>query len=221
MKPSTALGQRILDIHKLESKTDNELIDIAFSSFSFCKYRMQVISHFRKNHGSPLSLRMLEWISFLSNKNRLFSAIQEKIARHHNAFHHIKPYTLDISSEIRLNWPSFRTSFPNLSEMIAVGGIQEVEIFSKNISQQLGFDYWNKFGRIQNSPHKVKVPLTVLLKDWFGVDEEDYTNTRLPALLDKEGLAALWVLQHQRGYKPFINILRYETILDINIGYCR
>jgi len=41
---------------------------------------------------------------------------------------------------------------------------------------------------------------------------------RPAALLDRKGIAALWVLQHQRGYKPFINVFEYNTHVDVNFG---
>ncbi|HEX8545486.1 MAG TPA: hypothetical protein VF691_00915 [Cytophagaceae bacterium] len=58
----------------------------------------------------------------------------------------------------------------------------------------------------------------MLFKDWFGVDEGDFTNFRPAALLDRRGLAALWILQHQRGYRPFINVFEYRVSMTIDLG---
>lgn len=55
-----------------------------------------------------------------------------------------------------------------------------------------------------------------MIKDWYGVDESDFTNNRPVAQISRDSLTALWVLQHQRGYRPFINILQYTHNLEIN-----
>lgn len=51
--------------------------------------------------------------------------------------------------------------------------------------------------------------LQAYLYDTFGVDEADTTKeSNFTTLLEQigaiKGLRALWVLQHQRGYKPFL-----------------
>ncbi|PIG95856.1 hypothetical protein CS542_09915 [Pedobacter sp. IW39] len=55
----------------------------------------------------------------------------------------------------------------------------------------------------------------ILIKDWYGVDEDDFMNLRPAALLDERhcclGAATL------RGYKPFINVYyRYDLKLYSN-----
>ena len=102
--------------------------------------------------------------------------------------------------------------------MIAIGGVQEVEITGTVLNDKPGFDYWDKYGRINNSPHQVTIRFNILLKDWFGVDESDFTNFRPAALMDRRGLTGMWILQHQRGYQPFINIFEFSTILKVNLG---
>ena len=60
--------------------------------------------------------------------------------------------------------------------------------------------------------------MEVTFKDWFGVDEYDITNLRHAAWIGRRPVAAMWVLQHQSGFKPFINIFKLKTMVTINLG---
>lgn len=154
----------------------------------------------------------------MSGKDKLLKAIKDIFKGSHSLFY-INRGEIDLSSAISHNWPSFRLSIVNPSEMIAIGGVQEVEVYGKIKGQSFGYDFWDRNGKSHNSPHEVKIDLTILLKDWFGVDEEDFTNNKPPALVDREGLAALWVLQHQRSYSPFVHIFSYKyENMYVNLG---
>ncbi|MDR3338721.1 MAG: hypothetical protein LBT25_01275 [Candidatus Symbiothrix sp.] len=61
----------------------------------------------------------------------------------------------------------------------------------------------------------LEIRLSFTLKDWFGVDEEDVYKNESSTQMGRESLAAFWVLQHQRGYRPFINIITYEEEITV------
>jgi hypothetical protein len=119
---------------------------------------------------------------------------------------------IDVSKEIKDHFITFRndlTLMPGLAS--AFGGIQEVTVkgYLKKWIPEVGtFDKKLK-------PNILNIKLVFELKDWFGVDEQDVFNNDLPAQIDREGLAAFGVLQHQRGYPPFINIIDYQEDIEM------
>lgn len=171
-----------------------------------------------KNTGDTKKFAINKWYNdYFSGKSAFFNAIEKEIQAHHSSFHYYKD-RIDVSAAIKNNMPSFRMSPFNMSETIAIGGIQEVEVTNLWLNQEFGYDYWDGNGRIHAKPHSTTVKFQVLLKDWFGVEEKDFTNFRPAALLDRRGLTAMWILQHQRGYRPFITIFEYIITMKINLG---
>ena len=216
-KPKSLYGDVILAANGLTSMSDAELLEVAFGILSFSNYGSRIVKAFAGKTGNPLYHKMTTWFNFASNKGELTEAIRQKIIKNHDRFH-FNGGLIDISDAVKANMPTFRKSILNLSEMIAIGGVQEVEIKGTIVNERQGYDFWDRNGDIFNSPHRVDIDFTILLKDWFGVDEDDFTNFRPAALVDRRGLAAMWVLQHQRGYKPFINIFEFRTIVTILLG---
>jgi len=46
------------------------------------------------------------------------------------------------------------------------------------------------------------------------VDEQDIYKNTTATQFGRDALAAFWVLQHQKGFKPFINVIRYKELKD-------
>ena len=216
LKPSSPYA--ISYIKELQKKTDSELLKTAFKTINYSKYADRILGNFYAGGGRTITHDLNVWYDSMSGKDRLLKAIEDALKDNHSGFH-AKSSEINLTNAIRNNWPSFRVSFANMSEMIAIGGVQEVEVMGELKDQSFGYDFLDRNGRMHNSPHKVRIDLTILLKDWFGVDENDFTNNRPAAILDREGLASLWVLQHQRGYDPFVHIFKYEyQNMDIKLG---
>lgn len=219
LQPRSWYAKRILEWNDLERRSDGDLLDRAFGIVRKTKYGNAIFERFKSRSGETLTHRIDVWHSDVSTSKRdLLEAISRKIAAHHVAYHFGKINEIDVSPEIRANRPSFRFSPLNPSETIAMGGVQEIEIASNRFGESRGGDYWDRNGHIHNHPHTARYGLDILLKDWFGVSENDFTNFRPAALLDRVGIAALWVLQHQRGYRPFVNVFGYSAYVDVNFG---
>ena len=215
LQPSSIFAKYI--ISSLTNKTTNELMNIAFRTVEISSYGDDIRRRFVENTGNTLKHRMREWYNFFSGKLVLIDAIKDRLKNQHSSFH-FRSGTFDISSAIRNNMPSFRISAYNLSEMIAIGGVQEVEITGRVINEHFPSISHNYYRGNINSPHSVKVHLKIIMKDWFGVDEDDFTNFRPAALVDREGLAALWILQHQREFLPFINEFEHNLDFEVSLG---
>ncbi|WP_367866391.1 hypothetical protein [Pedobacter sp. WC2423] len=215
MQPKGRLAKAFLLSWSFAQMTDNSLLDIAFQPLSHSDYGNQIRSYFVNRKGRTNDMVMQRWVSEFTNKNDMFEAIARNIKNNHNMFHDTKGGMINISHAIELNKPNFRVSPINLSEMIAIGGVQEVEIRNNSIRESIEQSTIDRFGKGHNKPHSATVKLDILIKDWYGVDEDDFMNLRPAALLGRKAIAALWVLQHQRGYKPFINVYHYTHDLKI------
>ena len=217
--PESWYGKLIFKELKLHEKENSELIEMAFETVLSSKYGVRIKQNFVDKTGEPLKHKLGSWnIDFNTGRNALYEGIKKELREKHAHFHYHG--RIDISRALALNHPSFRLAPFNLDEMIAIGGVQEVEVEDRSWTQSIGYDYWDKNGNIHAKPHIVKIKFRILLKDWFGVDEDDFTNFRPPALADRAGLAALWELQHQRGYPPFINIFEHEVSMEVELGVC-
>jgi RHS repeat-associated protein len=78
-----------------------------------------------------------------------------------------------------------------------IGGTQQVDIWLEDI-QFTGDSYTAR--------------IKYRIMDTFGVSEMDALNPSFAAGFAREGLRCLWILQHQRGYKPF------RTSLTVNMN---
>lgn len=197
---------------------DNRLLAIMSSKLSWSIYGSSLLANFASKSGKKLPFKIEKWNNFGTNKDSLIKAISKKVKDCHWK---IQPYqknqvvVVDVDNEIRANLPSFSFAPTNLSEMIAIGGIQEVNITSEEPPRAFGDDYWDK-RKYFAEPHYFRLKLKFIFKDWFGVDEGDFSSLSKPtAWLDSDGLTAFWILQHQRGYQPFITEWTYEEVVDI------
>lgn len=215
LEPKDKAAKAYLLTWGLTKMTDNNLLNLAFEPLSNSIYGNNIRRYFTTKLGQTNSIELKNWVSELTNKNSLFESITRDIKANHNVFHDNRNGRIDISKSIELNMPNFRISPVNLSEMIAIGGVQEVEIKNDLIRESFEQNFLDRFGKGTSKPHTANIKLEVLIKDWYGVDESDFMNFRPAALFARKALAALWVLQHQRGYKPFINIFKYHHNLKV------
>jgi hypothetical protein len=192
---------------------DNELIEIAFTTVMYSsKYGETIKNHFiansgcECNHGDMGNLKGV----FIN----LISVIEEKVKKEYQNNYPVVRLPIDVTKEIEDNVISFRLSIFHKSEMIAIGGVQQIEAEGRLRSFYKGDSIITNQGT-KHLPHVLNIELKFIIKDWFGVDEEDVYKNGFATFLDREGLAALWVLQHQRGYKPFINRFEYKTNITV------
>lgn len=217
--PESHFGKTKLRLHDFDKMENHELLEIAFKTVLYSRYGQRIKENFERKSGETLYHRLGSWATdFNTGRNALYEGIKKEIQEKHANFH--SHGRIDISRALALNHPSFRIAPFHLDEMIAIGGVQEVEVEDRGWTENIGYDYWDKNGKIHSKAHTTLIKLKISLKDWFGVDENDYTNFRPAAMVDRKGLAALWVLQHQRGYPPFINIFEHEVSMKIELGVC-
>ncbi|MGB0788699.1 MAG: hypothetical protein ACPGQR_04105 [Marinirhabdus sp.] len=104
-------------------------------------------------------------------------------------------------SKIKLNDRVYSTlnfswkSSPTLK--ILVGGTQELTVTLSAIFYNAKTCKWLAL-------------ISVEIRDDFGVTESDITNASPSAKLGIGGLTDMWVLQHQRGYKPFTTVFNFS-----------
>ncbi|MGY0035143.1 hypothetical protein [Pedobacter sp. NJ-S-72] len=215
LEPKDKAAKAYLLTWGLTKMTDNNLLNLAFEPLNNSDYGPKIKNYFMTRLGQVNEMKMERWVSEFTNKNALFESIARDIKANHTMFHDSRGGRIDVSKSIELNMPNFRVSPTNLSEMIAIGGVQGREIKNNVIRENFEQSSLDRYGKGTNKPHTANISLEVLIKDWYGVDESDFTNFRPAALFARKPLAALWVLQHQRGYKPFINLFKYEHNLKV------
>lgn len=97
-------------------------------------------------------------------------------------------------------------NFEYAALMSLVGGTQQIDLYVNSI----------KFNHEQKT---YSAELIINLIDSFGVDENDTELKKglagkIEYLLDyDDALRAMWILQHQRGYKPFRTIFQFKLIV--------
>jgi hypothetical protein len=213
---------RLMRTEPLEKMSDEKLMQIAFLPFTFSKYGKAIQEHFsliNRQSGTDLKLKIDKWYNDNTNKDLIINFIKEKL---YNAYAN----RINIGQEIivpqnLLEKLNFSNSMTNKSEWIAIGGIQYLSLKGYLLYEKWGVKSWDSQGKIIESPTIIHVQLDFLLGDWFGVDEGDVISKGLAAQIGRRELAALWVLQHQRGYRPFICFYEYSEILKFtfNITY--
>jgi hypothetical protein len=84
----------------------------------------------------------------------------------------------------------------SISLKTLIGGTQQVDIWI------------SEFQMDSNNNYSAKI--TYRIMDDFGVGASDISNASIVAQFGIEGLKSLWVLQHQRGFKPFRTSAKFE-----------
>ncbi|NVK66568.1 MAG: hypothetical protein HWE22_18390 [Flavobacteriales bacterium] len=96
--------------------------------------------------------------------------------------------------------PSFSwSSSPTLK--ILVGGTQELHVELTYITYDITKNTW-------------KARIDVEIKDDFGVTESDITDASPSAMMGVGGLMDMWVLQRQRGQKPFTSVFNFSFLCN-------
>jgi hypothetical protein len=186
----------------------------------FTNYGDKLENHFRQNTGKNLSFHLEKWADGKNTKkDALISVIKEKVKSVYLQYPSgvILSQPIDITPEIKGQWLDFsKANIWMIGEKAAFGGIQEIEIQGFLINRTLKGDYSDQSGKIYHLPKTTLViKLYFTLKDWFGVDEEDVYKNAHSTQMGRESLAAFWILQHQRGYRPFINVITYEEEITV------
>jgi hypothetical protein len=201
----------------LSELPDKDLFDIAFEGLRIIRYGPKTVSHYQKNDlsecfhdGQQSILETLPAIKVICDE--IGSRLTGAFGNPHISF------PLDISEILKKRFSkdpllSFREYFSlenilngkfkeYLGAIGVFGGIQQVIV-----EGVLHYD-------ILEGDSSARYYLNFTFRDIFGVDEEDVINWRPPAIIQRMQLAAFWVLQHQRGYAPFINTLKFEKHFD-------
>jgi hypothetical protein len=200
----------LVERRPLKDLIDNELLKIMFLPFKLfaSKYSGDLEKQFRKKSGVTLDLD--PWAKWPNRKTThlddLLAALKSKIQIAYRG-----GLTQDVTPEIQANWIDFSNVLTR-QEWMAFGGIQEVELkgYLSKVKQAGKGDYFDKSGKVHHEATILEVRLEFVIKDWFGVDEEDVYKNTMATQLVRDSLMAFWILQHQRGFKPFINVIRYK-----------
>ncbi|MCL2860719.1 MAG: hypothetical protein FWF46_09340 [Oscillospiraceae bacterium] len=200
---------------KLKDLSNRELWDIAFFIVrNLPRYGKDSAERFWLNSGVELVHQANKSLLETAPMKKLLSAVNLKITS--SIFNNGKKVfpipSIDVTDIIRDNFPSFRSeNFDTadkevyISEIGVFGGVKEVNINGRIEDLTSYTDFASDFSK-DIQPYS----LIISIKDWFGVDEDDVLNNRLPAVVQRYQLAAFWILQHQRGYKPFVNVLQFD-----------
>ena len=195
----------------LAYETNNNLIERAFQKVTlFSKHGQKIKTHFIQNTGNDLHFNINFITPLLNKKIPLLVSIIKEIKEVYTSKNGIHS-PIDITTNIKNNMLNFRRAIFDLSEIVAIGGVQQVEIEGYLMKDKKVMAVNRGLFLPKVYIHNIlDVKLKFTIKDWFGVDEEDIYKMDLAAYLDREGLASLWILQHQRGFRPFINVFSYE-----------
>lgn len=113
-----------------------------------------------------------------------------------NMFLHKGDFTKFTLNNEGIRRPSFSwSSSPTLK--ILVGGTQELTVTLSGVFYDVKNCNWAAL-------------INVEIRDDFGVTESDITNASPSAMMGVGGLMDMWVLQKQRGQKPFTSVFNFN-----------
>lgn len=200
-EPETGKGRSIIRRMKLASTWSlfryMEVILNEGTLFQETDEVAKIMDHFKSNTGedlnSPGLAKLMTATTPYKNMTESVSNVFEKKMREAGG-----DYTkIKFDDKAGIRRPNFSYGdSPTLKTI--VGGTQQLDFMLKSITVD-----------IENRTYSGILKLT--LYDDFGVDEPDVTNPSIAALWGQNALAAFWILQHQRGYKPF------RTMFNFNI----
>jgi hypothetical protein len=197
----------------LDQMSDEKLLQILFSfPLSRSKYIHRIKEQFIKKDDTDLRFTIDSWNTGITKKNGVINCIKNEL---YNAYKYNGGITQIITvPDILLREITFTGSISNLSEMLAIGGINY-----KQVTGYLLFEQWvkkqNRWKGENVQTPTIVVQLDFLIGDWFGVDEYDVTNNKFAAIFARRQMAAFWVLQHQRGYPPIRCWYDYTEFLNL------
>jgi len=166
-------------------------------------YSQEVIKYFAKNEGdiwhtvvSPSDNPIGDEWAML--KNGIRDGIFEEYIKKGQPLEQF-----DISTYI--NPPDF--NYLNNGAFTAlIGKSNQVDVILRNID----------IVKNANGNVEFTAEVEIIIKDWFGVSEGDFTKYDFASAAAKKALTSFWILQHQRGYKPFINQFHFKETIHGN-----
>jgi len=199
-------------------------------------------TQFRSNSTRELTIRLSKnyWSSSLfNNQDDILTKITKDVqqALENGRWANSSIYRVDCSFILDNAKLSFRNDVFNPSLTIAMGGVQEVSISTIFVKEEKhsygsspnfgGSSFGGSAMDSLNYTHKdYVITLEIKLRDWFGVDEDDFAANNyssrgravksLVTKLGREELTAFWILQHQRGYKPFVWNAVFHTDIRVH-----
>jgi hypothetical protein len=207
--PRALFAEGKFSVTPLKNQSDYQLIELLFQKVCISDHGQKIKNHYMRNLSVDLEHNMNRWISAstpIFNRQtglpQLIEAIKTAVKDNYRDREDFP--CVDVSSCIEQNWLSFRESYFDLDELIPFGGVEQIEIEGELLAYN-----------IIKRDYELKVKLNFTFKDWFGVDEDDVVKMAISTGIDRDGLAAFWVLQHQRGHKPFINVVYYSEEISI------
>ena len=174
------------------------------------EYIIRLESHFRENTGSDFLYTRINL-----PRGRSFFKIKDSIRKRLRDLIDIPIYLWSETNNSLTNHIEFNYLQPLIDELpfsAVIGGIQKVRVFLNNIKLNHIPLSIGSNGTIPES-FEYKINLTIEISDNFGVDQKDFEELDIASYLDGGGLTSFWVLQHQRGYKPFINKLICTNVI--------
>jgi RHS repeat-associated protein len=187
------------DISKLKKLSNNELLSELEDGLTdgtvgpFDDEAQRLMDHYRKNSGetfywdNAVKERAMDSQAFTGLVSLIENELSEHLKRNNGSTEGIN---------IIVVAPSFSDSGGNLKALI--GGTQGVNIWLQNI--------------VINADGTYTADITIQIEDDFALSNSDVTNAGpMVKTFAMEALKAQWILQHQRGYKPF------KTSLNINV----
>jgi hypothetical protein len=191
--------------------------------------------NYKKNSGREFSIDLSDghWKSSkTNNRNGIMKQIQDATQREfdravrNNSFF-CKVECSNILDRAKIN---FRTDADNLSLAIPMGGVQHVVLRSVNVEEPNNSFISKNYHKpnfmdslVSKKSKEYEITLEIRLRDRFGVDTDDFAYSSysskaeagksIVTALGREALTAFWILQHQRGFRPFVwNAIFYSTI---------
>jgi hypothetical protein len=188
-------------------------------------------SHYKGRSGKELYVNMPDsyWSnSFSNDRDGLLREIKYAVQRELESkrWSQFQNYSIDCSSILDKADINFRADFINPSLLAPMGGVQEVVLRTIKVEEKehrrpmrptlMDFSTGN---------HKdYVITLEIKIRDRFAVDTDDFafSNWRsnkgkaLATALGREALVAFWILQHQRGYPPFVWNAIFKSTINVH-----
>lgn len=196
--------------------------------------------HYKHNSGKEFSVPLSDqhWRSSKNNnRDGIMKKIQDATQREFDKVMRSNSFfcKVDCSNILDRANINFRSDADNLSLAIPMGGVQQVIVQTKNVQlENSAFinpantkksTFMDSMVSKNHNSKKVvyEITLEIKLRDRFAVDEGDFaiddwlTNTdkTLVTALGREALTAFWILQHQRGYRPFVWNAVFQSIIRV------